>query len=289
MDEQEMAIWEGLGVTPDEEDTPDTREPEDTDINDETDIADEEDSGGEPGEEHEEDSGEEMEDTPDPEEAHRQELERVRREGRDALNAQVRGMNLVNPYDGNKPITTTEELEAYKDAARNDKINRICKAAGMSREEFDQLLGEDPEIRRAKDTLAQADAAREAAQQQQAAARLDAEIAEIHKLCPEIKDRESLVKHKSWPMLRERMAATKDGVLDAFKHVNFDELMQQRTRDIRRQAARNNRGKDHLKGTSGKGKGGATIPSDQLKIYQRLNPDASLEELQAFHAANNKA
>lgn len=292
MDEQEQAIWEGLGVTPDEE-PEQTEQPEDTDTGDETDIPDGEDDGGEEpggsgdGEEPAEDGGEDS-DGPDPDEAHRQELERVRQEGKDALNAQVAGMGLKNPYDGNKPITTVEELHAYQDAAREANIQRICKAAGMSREDFDALVAGDPEVRAAKDAQARAQAAEQTAQEQQAAARLDAEIAQIRKLCPDIKDRESLVAHKSWGKVRDRMKDTGCGVLDAFRLENFEELRQQGVKNARRQAARNNRGKEHLKGTVGKGKGGASIPADQLRIYQHLNPGASLEELQAFHAANNK-
>lgn len=168
-------------------------------------------------------------------------------------------------------------------------MTEFCRKAGITREQFDELVAGDPGVRAAKDAQARAEAAEKTAQQQQAAARLDAEIAEIRKLCPEVKDRESLVNHKSWGKVRDRMKATGCGVLDAFRLENFEELRQQTARNIRRQTTRNQRGKDHLKGTVGKGKGGASIPADQLRIYQRLNPNASLSELQAFHAANNKA
>lgn len=288
MDEKD--IWEGLGVAPDDEEAAATQEPEDTDTVDEVDIPGEE----ETGEEEEgsddgldEDSGDE-DDEPDPEAAHQQELARVRQEGKDALNAQVKGMKLVDPYHENKPITNVEELEEYKIADREAKIGRYCKAAGITREQFDELVGELPEVREAKDAKNRAEAAEKAAQEQQARDRLNAEVAKIRELCPEIKDLETLVAHKSYEKVIARMKATGDGVLDAFKHVNFEELMQQKANNTRRQAARNSRGKDHLRGTGGKGKGGASIPADQLRIYQRLNPGASLEELQNFHAANNK-
>lgn len=289
MDEQEQAIWEGLGVSPDEEpeqpreelddeelEEADLQEPEDTDS--EQDDAD----GGEESDEQE-DSGSE-----DIEAIHQQELERVRREGQAAVDAQVAAMGLQNPYDGNKPITTAAEYAAYQAAAREASVAEFCRKAGITREQFDALVAGDPEVQAAKDIQARAQAAEQAAQEQRAAARLDAEIAEIRKLCPEIKDRESLVAHKSWEKIRDRMRATGDGVLDAFKSVNFDDLQRRAADNARRQSARNQKGKAHLKGTTGKGKGGASIPDDQLRIYQRLNPNASLEELQAFHAANNR-
>lgn len=106
MDEQEQKIWEGLGVTPDEEPEQTDVPGEDDEELDEVDIQDEEDEGGEeePGEQEE--PAEREESGTDPEAAHQQELERVRREGLAAVDAQVAAMGLRNPYDGDKPITT---------------------------------------------------------------------------------------------------------------------------------------------------------------------------------------
>lgn len=287
MDEQEKAIWEGLGVTPDEEPEQTGAPDEACEEPDEVDIPDGEDDGEEESGDQEGSDGQE-EPAEDPDDAHRQELERVRQEGRDALDAQIAAMGLKNPYDGDKPITTAAEYAAYQNAAREANVAEFCRKAGITREQFNELVAGDPEIRAARDAQARAQAAEQTAQEQQAAARLDAEIAQIRKLCPEVRDRESLVNHRSWEKVRDRMKATGCGVLDAFRLENFEELQQQAAQNVRRQAARNQRGKDHLKGTAGKGKGGASIPSDQLKIYQRMNPGASMEELQAFHAANNK-
>lgn len=286
MDEQEKAIYEGLGVSPDEEQSADDELLESGDL-EEVDLQDEPEGGdGEDGAHGEPEDGQPPE--PDPEEAHRQELERVRQEGLAAVDAQVAAMGLRNPYDGNKPITTAAEYAAYQTAAREASVKEFCRKAGITREQFDELVAGDPGVQAAKGAQARAEAAERTAQQQQTAARLDAEIAEIRKLCPEVRDRESLVNHKSWSRVRDRMKATGCGVLDAFRLENFEELRQQSVNNTRRQTIRNNRGKEHLKGTSGKGKGGASIPADQLKIYQHLNPGASLEELQAFHRANNK-
>ena len=285
---EDKEIWEGLGVEPEEEETPVTQEPEDTKAEDETDIPGEENSEGEIPEEKGDAGDSEEPDGQDLKAVHQQELERDRQEGKNALDKQIKGMNLVDPYHDNRPITNAQELQEYKNAAREEKIGRVCKAAGLTREQFDELVGELPEVRAAKDAQAAAETAEQAAQQQQARERLDAEVAEIRKLCPEVKDLEALAAHKSYEKVLARMKQTGGGVREALKLENFDELMKLRSEGVRRQAARNQRGKDHLKGTTGKGKGGATIPEDQLRIYQRLNPNASIEELQSFHAANNK-
>lgn len=290
--DEELDLYAMYGVDKPDEDPDDatdeeadlTDEPEEADIGDETDISDEDDSG-----EEEDGSGEgDSDDAPDPEAAHQQELERVRQEGEAALDQQIKGMNLVDPYHDNRPITNARELQEYKDAAREEKIGRVCKAAGLTREQFDELVGELPEVRAAKDAQEAAEAAEQAAQQQQARERLDAEIAEIRKLCPEVKDLEALAAHKSYEKVLARMRETGCGVLEAFKLENFDELMKQRAEGTRRQAARNNRGKDHLKGTTGKGKGGVSVPSEVFLEYKRYNPNATEAEITAHYARRHK-
>lgn len=276
--DEELDIYAIYGVEKPEE------EPEPTPTEDETDIPGGEEDGEEEAPEEEETGDGEEDGGPDPEEAHKQELERVRQEGRDALDAQVKGMGLVDPYHGNRPITTQAELEEYQTADREAKIDRYCKAAGMTREQFDELVGNLPEVRAAKDAQERARAAEQTAQEQQARDRLNAEVAEIRKLCPEIKDLEALAAHESYDRVIARMKATGDGVLDAFKHVNFDLLMQQRTRDSKRQAARNDRGKDHLRGTGGKGKGGVSVPNEVYREYKRYNPKATDEEITKHYA-----
>lgn len=289
MDEQELAIWEGLGVTPEE--------PEQTEEHELEEQESEEVDTPEP-EEDAESSNEEPEDGADgdigePDTAalrqqHDRELEELRRQHQQQMDAHVAGLKLTNPYDGNKPITTLAEYQAYQAAHQKAQWDGIRQRSGLTQEQMDELIGNLPQVQQAAQAQAQAKAAQNAADEQALRQKLQEEITAIGKLCPEVRDRESLVAHESWPRVAQRMKDTRCGVLDAFKLENFDALQQRRAEDARRQRDRNQKGKEHLKGTTGKGKGGASIPADQLKIYQRLNPGASLNELQAFHAANNK-
>lgn len=290
MDEQEMAIWEGLGVTPEEPEQ--TEEPELEELEPEEVDTPDSNEEGEPGDaEPEEDGADGGGDGPDPDELrqqHDRELEDLRRQHQQQMDAHVAGLKLTNPYDGNKPINTLAEYQAYQAAHQQAQWDSIRQRSGLTQEQMDELIGNLPQVQQAAQAQAQAKAAQDAADEQALQQKLREEIAAIGKLCPEIRDRETLVEHESWPRVAQRMKDTKCGVLDAFKLENFDALQQRRAEDARRQRDRNQRGKEHLRGTTGKGKGGASIPADQLKIYQRLNPGASLNELQAFHAANNK-
>lgn len=290
MDEQEMAIWEGLGVTPEEPEQ--TEEPELEELEPEEVDTPDPNEDGEPGEMEPEEDGADG-DSGEPDTAalrqqHDRELEELRRQHQQQMDAHVAGLKLTNPYAGNKPITTLAEYQAYQTAHQQAQWDSIRQRSGLTQEQMDELIGNLPQVQQAAQAQAQAKAAQDAADEQALQQELERQIGEIRKFWPEVRDRESLVSHKSWPQVSQKMRDTKCGVLDAFKTVNFDEYARRSAEDARRQTQRNQRGKEHLKGTTGKGKGGASIPTDQLKIYQRLNPGASLSELQAFHAANNK-
>lgn len=293
MDEQELKIYEGLGVSPDEPEQADEEQEEvalqepgeaEPQENPGTDVAPEDEGGEEPGVEKaaEAPGGDALR------QQHDRELEELRQSYQQQMDTHVAGLKLTNPYDGNKPITTMAEYRAFQRAHQQAQWDRIRQQTGMTQQQLDELLAGLPQVQQAAQAQAQAQAAQNAAEEQALRQKLDQEIAAIGKLCPDIRDKESLVNHESWPKVAQRMKDTGCGVLDAFKLENFDALRQQTANNTRRQINRNQRGKDHLKGTTGKGKGGASIPADQLRIYQRLNPGASLSELQAFHAANNK-
>ena len=105
--DEEQVIYAIYGVEKPNEEQESTTPEDETDIPDEEELTEEEDPAvdtDEPGE---------ASDDQNREAAHQQELERVRQEGKEALNAQVKGMNLVDPYHGNEPVTNVEELEAY--------------------------------------------------------------------------------------------------------------------------------------------------------------------------------
>ena len=281
MDELEQKIWEGLGVSPDEpgqmEEPEQTEEElEEVDLQDQEDSEDTDEPEGEPEEEPE--GG-----APDADalrQQHDRELAQLRLQHQQQLDTHVAGLKLTNPYDGNKPITTMAEYQAYQQAHQQAQWESIRQQSGLTQQQLDELVAGLPQVQQA---------AQDAADEQALRQKLDQEIGEIRKFWPEVVDRESLVNHASWPQVSQKMRDTKCGVLDAFKAVNFDEYAKRSAENARRQTSRNQRGKDHLRGTGGKGKGGASIPADQLRIYQRLNPGASMSELQAFHAANNKA
>lgn len=222
-------------------------------------------------------------------EQHQKELEEAKAQAAREQDSRIAAMGLKNPHDGNKPITTWAEYEAFLEQNRQQQWERIAQQTGMSREQLDKLVAEHPDVVKGLEAQAQAQAAQKAAEQQQLRARLDADIRTIAAECPEVRDIESLVAHPSYADVAAKMKAIPGlGVADAFFLVNRTALASN-TADKTAQRVRNNlAGKNHLQRTEQRGSGGVHISSEQMRWYKRLMPGATEEQIRKHHESMNK-
>lgn len=222
-------------------------------------------------------------------EQHRQELADIRAQEARKQDERIAAMGLKNPHDGNKPITTWAEYEAYLNQNREQQWERIAKQTGMSREQLDKLIAEHPDVVKGLEAQASAQAAREQAQQEQLRARLDADIRTIAAECPEVTDINSLVAHPSYAQVAAKMKAIPGlGVADAFFLVNRSALAAGAA-DKTAQRVRNNlAGKDHMQRTDSRGTGGVHISTEQMRWYKRLMPGATEEQIRKHHESMNE-
>jgi len=140
-----------------------------------------------------------------------------------------------------------------------------------------------PAIQALKKQQEQQAAADEQRRQAEAQARVNAELAEIHKLDPTINTVEDLL---SMPGAKAFYDLVRKGnsFLDAYRLANFDRLTTARAEAARQQALNNARGKDHLTGTgTPQGTGAATVPPDVKAEYLAFNPDATDAEIQKHY------
>lgn len=222
-------------------------------------------------------------------EQHQKELEEAKAQAAREQDSRIAAMGLKNPHDGNKPITTWAEYEAFLEQNRQQQWERIAQQTGMSREQLDKLVAEHPDVIKGLEAQAQAQAAQKAAEQQQLRARLDADIRTIAAECPEVRDIESLVAHPSYADVAAKMKAIPGlGVADAFFLVNRTALAST-SADKTAQRVRNNlAGKNHLQRTEQRGSGGVHISSEQMRWYKRLMPGATEEQIRRHHESMNK-
>lgn len=222
-------------------------------------------------------------------EQHQAELEQLRQQHKAENDQRVAGMNLKNPYDGNKPITTQAEYDAYLAAHQKAQWDRIAQQTGMSREQLDALIAEHPEVRKGLEAQAAADAARQQQEQEKLQQRLAADIAAIGAECPTVKDQESLVNHPSWPKVAAKMKAVPGlGVADAFFLVNRSELAAGRAAGEGQRIRNNLAGKGHMQATGSRGGGAVNMTREQEAMYRALVPGATRDEILKFHQDNMK-
>lgn len=211
--------------------------------------------------------------------------ERARSKGQmDAFFAKA---GLKNTVTG-KPITTMEEFDAWRADYDAAKLQKDLKAGKLTPEALRSAVEQTPAIQALKKQQEQQAAEDEQRRQAEAKARVDAELAEIHKMDPTINTVEDLL---SMPSAKAFYDLVRKGnsFLDAFRLANFDRLQTARAEAARQQAMNNARGKDHLTGTgTPQGTGAATVPPDEMRAFKLFNPTATEAEITAWYNKHKK-
>lgn len=195
--------------------------------------------------------------------------------------------NLKNTVTG-KPITTMEEFDAWRADYDAAKLQKDLKAGKLTPETLRSAVEQTPAIQALKKQQEQQAAEAEQRRQAEAKARVDAELAEIHKMDPTINTVEDLL---SMPSAKAFYDLVRKGnsFLDAFRLANFDRLQTARAEAARQQAMNNARGKDHLTGTgTPQGTGAATVPADEMRAFKLFNPTATEAEITAWYNKHKK-
>ena len=195
---------------------------------------------------------------------------------------------LKSPVDG-KPITTREEYEAYQRAVEERRIRQNLQKGQLLPEDIEAIVRKA--IAQTKDTAKEQ---RRESEPERAAAtgrtvtqeQVDAELAEIRRLDPEMVDLKTILESETG---REFQAAVSRGAsfIEAFKLANFDRLQQRYSAETARraeQAALNKaRSKDHLQTSRSSGKGSVSVPAEVKEMYRYLMPNKTDAEIQEHY------
>lgn len=217
-------------------------------------------------------------------------IERARAEAKAEAERTVKDalkvLGAVNPYT-KKPIETKSEFDEYKSYLDDEKKKSFMRRSGMDDAEFNDFVENLPAVREARAAKEEAERASIAAQEGMARARIDSEIAEIHRMNPEIS---SLADLKNMPDYDRFYSLVKMGntLTDAYKLANYDALVSGAANVARQSAMNKSSSKNHLTSTQTRGAGAIPPPSDVKAEYRMLNPDASDAEIAAHWARYNK-
>lgn len=213
-------------------------------------------------------------------------VQKARDEADGLLKDVLAASGLTDPFTG-KAVTTREEFEQYRKSQANEKRRSIQRKVGMTDAEFDGFIESLPEVQAAKQAQAAAEKTAQETRQAQAQARIDAEIAEIGKLNPEVKGVGDLLK---LPEYGEIYAMVQRGytLLDAYKLVNLDALTS-RAREAGKQQARNAAdGKTHMGKTKSRGAGDVELTQEELAQFRIFNPAATEDEVRGWLRKHKK-
>lgn len=277
-------------------------EPEDADPAD-TEGAEEQDTDAEPADSYE-DEGENEQDTDaepaedqgkkpmTPEERHANaarrraaELDAVRQEERQKakaeMDAYIKSLGLKNSYDGNKPIETKEEYDAYQRAKQNKALERGLSGGKLTVEQFNEAVDARIAARQsAPDKPAQAAPAPAQATPAQPAQpnreEVDKQYAQIQAMDPDAPSLAELAQDQTY--------------LDAVKQTgSMVRAYVERLKNVSAQAGRMDaqvraQSKAHLQRTGGRGGDSIVVTQEMRDMYRVFEPDISDDDIRKQEA-----
>ena len=189
---------------------------------------------------------------------------------------------LKNTITG-EPITNMEQFNTWNQQFNDAKLQRELKAGKLTPEGLATAIGNHPIVKQAQQLVTQDAAAKQAHREAAAKAKIEGEIAEIHKMDESIGSLEDLMQAPYWP---ELYAMTKRGysIKDAHFLLNHERLEKAKIDAAKQQTMNNTRGKDHMTATAApRGAGSISVPAADLAMFRQFNPGATDAEIQAYY------
>lgn len=196
-----------------------------------------------------------------------------------AIKEAFEAIGMTNPYTG-KPIRSREDLDAYKKAYAEDRKAQTLKRTGMSEEEYQKLIDADPRIQKANEVV-------QKATEQMTQASIKAQLEEIQKLDPDVKDLQSLQQMETYKPFYD-LVQKGYSFVDAFKLANEEAIKKRWIDAARQQTLNGTSGKDHLRGIESQGEGEIQVPPDVMKNYRIYMPNATDEEIRKHYRTHHK-
>lgn len=189
----------------------------------------------------------------------------------------VKGLGLKNPFDGNKPIETKEQYDAFKKLQDEKALERGLSSGSLTAEQFNAAV----------DARIAASAPAPAAAAQPDYEEVDRQFAEIQAFDPSVKDLDSLVKGEKSEAFLSAVERT-GNMLDAYKLVYFDELQARQAQAGKLDAANRAQEKAHLQRTGARGSSSVEVTNAMREAYRVFEPDITDDEIRKYETKDAK-
>lgn len=197
---------------------------------------------------------------------------RTEQEARDRasreVDAAIAAASIVDPRTG-RPVRTRAELEACRAGGRAEK------GGGLAPAEYRRPAGEPPEVKAARQALAYA-------QETEIHRKVEDQVRQISRMDPSIREKGDLSRLSCYEQMC-RMVEKGYELADAYRVLNFDELLRRNEAAARQAALNSVSGKSHMAQRKPRGEGGAYVPPDVAEEYRLFLPGITDAEIQAHY------
>ena len=178
----------------------------------------------------------------------------------------------INPDTG-KPIASANEYFDIYEKQENDRRMAELEKGGISRDEFQAMIDNNPAVLEANRYLAMR-------KQEEAMKALDADFAKIVEIDDSYKGKtvDDLPESIKARVINSNGAIS---LLDSFKIENYGVISSKKAEALQQKAINDMRGKSHLNPVNGvaENDSGLDIPESELPTWQKWNPGLSYAEL----------
>ena len=183
---------------------------------------------------------------------------------------------IVNPYT-KKPITNMQEFREWRAEHENQTLQNNLRSGKLTNEDLDRIV----DRRIAERERAEQEAREQRENQAAMDAEVERQLAKIREKDPAVKKTADLINRPYATKLYEyvkRGNNLEDAFYLATRGMEEDAI----AKAARQSAETKASGKEHLRTTDIGGKPGATVTTDEMKMYRLFNPKATAEEIQRY-------
>ena len=196
----------------------------------------------------------------------------------------LKRLQIRNPYNDNKVISSIEEYEQYQKDMAKAKLSREVKSGELSMETLEEAVLASPKIRqaleKADEKTVQAQEAQAQAGKAQYQADMQRQIAEIQKMNPMVKSMDDIIRMETGVQFAQFVRRGLTPV-EAYKLANHDQIVS-KARSAAEQAARNAAAStQHMQSTRQAAGNGINVSPSTRARYQRFCPNITDAEIAA--------
>lgn len=192
---------------------------------------------------------------------------------------------MTDRYNGNKPITTMEEFEAWDKAGQAAGLSRRLQEGKLTAEDFQQAVDNSPAVQEARRIAERLRQKEQAQAKEEYQVLVEQELAEIRKLDPSVTDLKSILDRDTGAEFSKLVQENGLTFLQAFRLANSEQLSRAQAMAAAEGKARAQHGKDHMRSTVAPGGAFGEVPRGTVELYRQLDPEMTMDEIRKDYFA----